>query len=239
MAEQKRKPGRPPGSKNKNGGSGGKSASSAAEKKERVRLTAEQLAKKKRIKDEVWAIVLLALGAFLVISMQTDATGAMGHAIQTSFKGCFGFLAFILPYYLLLYGFLLFLRRTAHIGGRSVFFLILVYLMAAVLNSARFLKDVGAYEWNTDFIGELFRSGVELTGGGVFGMTVCLLLDGVIGVTGICILCGVAALISLMMVIDTPFSQFFDAWKLKRQAARQEQEEEDETIREAQALMAA
>ena len=211
MVEEKKRRGRPPGSKNK---------TTAKAKGEPAKIEAGS-----RLKDEIWSIVIIALGIFLVISLQTEAAGQFGLIISKLFKGSFGFIAYVLPYYLILYGLLLFAKRTAHISGRSILFLFLVFLMLTLLNSARFLGPETGYSFSAKFISEMFRLGTELKSGGAFGMTVGNLLIKVIGMTGLYILSIVGILISLMMVINTPISQFFDNMKAKRQAKKLAQQE--------------
>ena len=87
--EPKRKPGRPKGSKNK--------GTEMKREKDIDTLTA-----KSRLKDEIWAIVILALGSFLVIALQTEAAGQFGRIISDLLKGMFALVAFALPYYLIL-----------------------------------------------------------------------------------------------------------------------------------------
>ena len=101
MVEEKKKRGRPPGSKNKS-------------KIKSAPVQAKQTAAGSRLKDEIWAIIILAAGVFLVIALQTEAAGQFGHMISRLLKGCFGTIAFALPYYLILYGLLLFAKRTIH-----------------------------------------------------------------------------------------------------------------------------
>ncbi|MDD2190156.1 MAG: DNA translocase FtsK 4TM domain-containing protein [Eubacteriales bacterium] len=207
MTEAKNKRGRPPGSKNK------------TQNKEMPRANTSAVS---RLKDEIWAIVIMALGAFLVISLQTEAAGQLGHILSGLLKGCFGHIAYVLPYYLILYGLLLFAKRTAHISGRSVFFLFLIFLMLTLLNSSRFLGADTDYSLSLSFIGQMYSAGVDLENGGAFGMTVGYLLIKIIGITGLYIFSTVVILISLMLVINTPVSQFFDNMKAKRQARKQE-----------------
>lgn len=208
MEEQKKKRGRPPGSKNK---SNGKSKSKDAQINN---------GSGSRLKDEIWAIVILALGTFLVISLQTEAAGQFGIFISRLLKGCFGMAAYVLPYYLILYGLLLFAKRTAHISGRSIAFLFLIFLMLNLLNSANYLGADSGYSFSLQFIRQMFQSGIDLKAGGAFGMTVGYLLVKVIGMTGLYILSIVVILVSLMLVINTPVSQFFDNMKSKRKAKK-------------------
>lgn len=216
--EQKKKPGRPPGSKNK------------------TKKKAEPSNKNiigSRLKDEIWAIIIIAIGAFLVVSLQTNASGQFGKAISSLLMGSFGIVAYILPYYLIIYGLLLFAKRTAHISGRSISFLILIFLMLTILNSARYLDDA-SYSFSLKFVGEMFDLGTELKAGGAFGMTIGYLLIKIIGVYGLYIFPTVVILISIMLVVNSPVSQLLDAFKLKRALKRQERDmEENEDARDS------
>lgn len=204
MVEDKKRRGRPPGSKNK-----------PKSKNEPAKVEAGS-----RLKDEIWAIVILAFGTFLVVALQTNAAGQFGHIISGFLKGSFGAVAFILPYYLILYGLLLFAKRTAHISSRSVIFLFLIFLMLTLVNSARYLGADSNYSFSLQFMSQMYQLGTTLKSGGVFGMTAGYLLVKVIGMTGLYILSIVVVLVSVMMVINTPISQFFDSMKAKRQAKK-------------------
>lgn len=211
MKEQKRKPGRPKGSKNK---------------ATKVDKTNGNVPAKGRVRDEIWAIIIMSVGAFLVIALQTEAAGEFGRIISDLLKGLFGLVAFALPYYLILYGILLFLKRAAHISGRSVFFFVLIFLMAAIINSARFLpEELGS--WSLTYLRDAFDTGVALDGGGAFGMSLGLWITKAIGIPGLYLFCSVVILVSVLLVINTPFSEFFDRWKEKRNAAKQKRENEE------------
>ena len=70
MAETKKKPGRPPGSKNKNtsGSKSGSKSGSSSGTRSKAKEKVEQIqAKKKadrRVMDEIWAIIAIAIGVF-------------------------------------------------------------------------------------------------------------------------------------------------------------------------------
>jgi S-DNA-T family DNA segregation ATPase FtsK/SpoIIIE len=225
MAKQKKKPGRPKGSKNK-----------ATREKQDAELAKKQA--QSRLRDEIWAIIIMAIGAFLVISLHTQATGEFGRIISDLLKGLFAAVAHALPYYLILYGLLLFLKRAAHIGGRSVLLLCLIFLMAAILNSARFL-DVEGLSMSFAFIRDAFGNGVKLAGGGAFGMTLGLLLKKAIGIPGLYIFSSVVMIISLMLVVNTPVSQFIERLKAKRKEAMENRVAEAEVEAEAEAMSGA
>lgn len=220
MTEEKKKPGRPAGSKNKTTSSKSKSTAKSKE----AQLKRE---KNKRIKDEIWSIVMIAIGAFLVVALQTKAAGQLGVGIKTLLMGTFGTIAFILPYYLFVYGFLLFTKRTVHIGSRSILLVLLIFGMMTLLNSSRFLAD-DSTALSFSYLIKMFDAGVIKESGGAFGMFFGLILVKIIGMTGLYLFSIVTIIISVMLVINTPLSQFIDQAKEHRDMKKREMLEEEE-----------
>ncbi|MBO5220419.1 MAG: hypothetical protein J6C52_13390 [Clostridia bacterium] len=131
MAETKKQTGKSNGSSNTS--SRAKAAETRAKNKAEREKHKEEILRKSRIHDEIWSVVFIAIGVFLAISLQTEATGIVGSLIKSFLMGIFGIVAYILPYYLIIYGILLFAKQTAHIGTRSAICLITIFLMAAVI----------------------------------------------------------------------------------------------------------
>ncbi len=198
MEEQKKRRGRPPGSKNK----------SYSEKLEKA---AEEENAKKRLRDEIFSIVIMAIGVFLVIAFQTKAAGQFGLLLSNVLKGVFGAVAYILPYYLILYGVLLFLKRTQHINGRSILFVTLIFMMLAILNSVSYLDS--SVKWSVEFLKNSFADGVHLKSGGMLGMAFGFLLKKAFGIPGLVIMCLAVIIISALLVINTPLSYFTKGWR--------------------------
>ena len=135
MAETKRGPGRPPGSKNKN--TKGKADSKAKAKAQEIQ------AKKnadKRVIDEIWAIITIAIGVFLAVASFTGGAGKLGEIIDLGLKGLFGFMAYVLPFYLIVFGILLFARQTSHFSVKTILLLFVILLMLCTMNSVRFIE---------------------------------------------------------------------------------------------------
>lgn len=165
---------------------------------------------KLRLKVEIWALITIAAGIFLAISLQTDAAGSLGRIIADIFKGLFAYIAFLLPYYLILYGILLLTKWAVSLNLRSNLLIGLIFLMISVINSGRFLSFAGGLKISYPFIKEAFAGGMVLDGGGAFGMLVGLMLKKVIGIPGLYIFSFVTIIISLMLVINTPLSHFME-----------------------------
>ena len=134
MAEKKRGPGRPPGSKNKK-------TAPKEESKAREKAKAIQAKRKadRRVVDEIWSIIAIALGVFLVIAIFTGGAGQFGELVGNFFKGVLGFVAYVLPFYLILFGILLFARQTTSISVKTILLAFLVLWMLATINSVRFI----------------------------------------------------------------------------------------------------
>ena len=94
----------------------------------------EELRKERRIHDEIIAIILIAVGIFLVISLMTNTTGALGLVVQKVFFGCFGKVcSYILSFFLILYGILVFVEKSSIITVRNVLSIIAMILLTSCL----------------------------------------------------------------------------------------------------------
>ena len=245
MAEGKRKPGRPPGSKNNTGnknGSSGKSASASSAAKKSASGSSKAAGSKggdsqkpvkteSRVRDEICSLIIMSLSVFLIIAMQTGTAGSFGEALSAFLKGSFGIIGYLLPYYLLLYGIMLFAKRTAHIGGRSIAFLIIIFLMAVLLNAVRYIEPE-SFKITLEELKLVYEAGSE--SGGLFGMFVGGAIVQAIGKPGLCIFSVVMSIISILLVVDTPISQFLDNAKAKRAEYQREREEAEMAAMEAE-----
>ncbi len=211
MAEQKKKSSS--AGSTRSSGTSRTRGMSAAEK--------ERIQKRRRIKDEICAILIVAVGAFLLVSLQTHAAGQFGELLQQLFKGLFGVVAYGLPYYLIVYGLLLLAKRATHITGKSAIFLSIIFLMATILNSSRFLEAAAAKGWSFERGATFFSGGITNTNGGFFGMLIGFGLYKLIGMVGIFILCIAVIVICVLLVINTPLSHFMEKLQEKRQAAKE------------------
>ncbi|MEE0516326.1 MAG: hypothetical protein UC708_00455, partial [Anaerovoracaceae bacterium] len=104
MTEKKRGPGRPPGSKNKaSGGSNSGKSSSGRKNSTKAGSKAREKAQKiqsermadRRVIDEIWSIIAIAIGVFLIVATFTEGAGKLGEMIGDCLKGLFGFMAYI------------------------------------------------------------------------------------------------------------------------------------------------
>ena len=223
MAQKKRGPGRPPGSKNKTkkstSGTGNTSAGG------RHDLSSSRPTTQSRVIEEIGAIVILALGAFLVIALQTKFAGAVGTFFADFLKGCFGFGAYFLPYILIVYAILIFIKIAAPFRTRTMIIMIIVFLMADLINAGRFITTM---EVGILGVKDVYAQGVELMNGGVFGMFAGGGIYDLIGIYGLYIFAGVVILICLLLLLNTPISRFFEKAKVKRETMAKQRALEDE-----------
>lgn len=207
MAEKKRGPGRPKGSKNKN---------TTSRKTASVNISSEKdVRTQDRVKDEVATIVLLALGAFFLISMHTSFCGIVGEAVSNCFKGLFGYGGYVIPYLLILYAILIFVRATPPLGIRTVLLLLGFYLSVDLIITAGYVDEM---QYGIIGIKNVYTDGTLLNNGGVFGMYVGNLIWRGIGIYGLYIAASVIAVVCLLLLVNTPISGFLQMGKDKKQA---------------------
>ena len=170
-------------------------------------------------------MVLVALGIFLILALQTSTAGVAGEAISKGLKGIFGFVAFFLPYYFIIYGVLLFLKKTIHMSLKSIIYLVIIYLMIALINAGRFMGPITA---GGEFEGvkKAYIDGINLDGAGVFGMWAGSIITKWIGISGLYILAFLVIFIFVLLLVNTPFSRFFENIKLRRRRRQIEREEQ-------------
>lgn len=157
----------------------------------------------KRVLDEIWGVIFIALGIFLFAAVQFHAAGNLGNIIGDFLRGIFGHIGLVVPWYLVLIGVLLFTNKMIHISGKSVSLIFVVLMMLCLLNSGRFIDSENlAYEF-----GVFYEEGVVLQGGGVFGMLFGTFLTQTIGKVGLYVFSVVVIIISLLLVINTPVSR--------------------------------
>ena len=248
MSGTKRKPGRPPGSKNKNsrssakGRNSGRSTASSAKSAGSRTPGASEKKINRRVRDEITAILIIAAGVFLAIAFHTSVAGAVGMALSQFFKGLFGFAAYILPYYFIVYGILLFAKKTIQAGIKSIVLLAIIFLMISLINSARFIDDavMNAGLFN---MAVHYNNGMVLDDGGLFGMVAGKMIVKLIGIPGLYILAVVVIIICLLLLMNTPVSRFLEKAgerKKARDAAREERRVEkahEDEIRNRQMQM--
>ncbi len=240
MAQTKKKPGRPPGAKNKNTKKTtakttqskkdvktAKKETKAAAKAD-VKAMQEKRKADQRVIDEIWGVIFVAIGIFLFAAVQFHAAGELGNTIGDILRGVFGLIGLVVPWYLMAFGILTFTNKTVHISVYSVSLCFLILLMMCLLNSGRFIDESNlAYAF-----GEFYSKGVTLENGGFFGMTVGTLLVKTIGMVGLYIFSSVTIIVSLLLLINTPVSRGIEAIKNKneerklvREKLKQEREE--------------
>ncbi len=239
MADKKRGPGRPAGSKNKNTS---KTTSSARTKTSqssgqagRRGTTTQKKATNSTLSNEVAAIVLLAVGVFLAIAMQTSVAGAAGEVISGFLKGLFGFGAYFLPYFLVLYAVLMLLGIAIAFQGKTVVLLLLFFLSVDLINSARFVQSM---EWGILGIQSVFAEGKALAGGGVFGMYAGAGLYHALGMAGLYLVAIVLMVVSCLLLMNTPLSTFWSKATYRRDLRRAKKEELEQEQRETAAKKA-
>ena len=212
MAEKKRGPGRPPGSKNKNTKSQSNSKSATAKstpktKQEQIREMQDKRGSDYRTIDIVWGLSIVAIGVFFFFTIVLDNTGALGRAVHDICLGLFGIMAYVLPFFFIFHGGLLIFQKLQHFNVRTVTFAIFIFLSICLLNCYRFIDAKSLHYGFSDITG-YYREGIKGNYGGAVGMEIGSILVRIIGKPGLIIFSIALLVISLLLVANTPLSKW-------------------------------
>ncbi len=203
-------------------------------KRTKARAEIKQMQEKRkadqRVIDVIWGVIFIAIGIFLFAAEQFHAAGNLGNTIGDALKGIFGLVGFIVPWYLVALGIMLFINKMTHISGKSFTLIFVILLMLCILNSGRFIdNEILAYD-----LGKFYEDGVSLKGGGFFGMTMGTFLTKLVGTVGLYIFSIVVIIISLLLVANTPVSRSIEKISDKAEERKLLKEREREEAAEAQ-----
>ncbi len=182
------------------------------------------------VKNNIIGLILFAFGLFLIFSLQTTASGIIGEKIGEFLKGMFGFVAFLLPYLMIVYAILIFTKIASRITPRVVVSLVVLFFMINILNALRFVdSNSGFYS-----VQLVYRNGIDLKGGGVVGDYLATLLVKGIGVYGTYIGVILIIIICLLISLNSPLAKLLEVRKERNerlQALRQERIKEERRVR--------
>ena len=205
--EKKRGPGRPKGSKNKN-----KSKSSAS--REKIQELQQKRESSAKMRDIIWGICYIALGALTFFAVQFHEAGEVGNTVGDILKGCLGVLGLVLPWYLIALGIMLITHIFAHFSTKTFVVSLVMLVLLCIVNSGMYIdSDYIVF----DFV-EFYKEGVALKSGGVIGMTLGSVIVKLLGKAGLFIISIAGIAICLLLTLNTPIS----AWLKKRREIREE-----------------
>ncbi|MDR2163195.1 MAG: DNA translocase FtsK [Clostridiales Family XIII bacterium] len=162
-----------------------------------------------RMYEEVKAIVLLAVGVFLVFAMFADVAGVVGERVSYGCKGALGAMAYVLPFVLITYGIAIFANKGYSVSVRTHIFVIIMFVMLMLLISAFWLGE-GKEQLDGDSVARIFAASAAGKGGGVVGMYAGALIIGLIGKAGLFILSIAALAVSALLFARTTLSERFE-----------------------------
>ncbi len=197
-----------------------KNVSSVSKNRKAKRIAEEN---KKRLHNEISAIVLFVCGIFFIVAMHSDLAGTIGEYISSLLKGSFGIIGFVLPYFLIIYGYMLFSKMEREARAKIMVLLSVVYFMIVLLNAGRFLETFD----NVGII-EVFKDSVRLKSGGIFGMYIGYFLKKAIGITGLYLLSISIIIIALLLIVNMPISKAYEDAKAKQNERKKKKAESAE-----------
>ena len=176
---------------------------------------------------EVWGFVLIAVGIFIFAALVFDAGGIVGENIALLFKGCFGILALTLPFFILISGIILIIKKTRNFATKTIVLLFAIFLLFSLLNSGRFV-DANNTKYSLLDYYELSKT---YDSGGLIPMAISGFIVSILGKVGLYIFGIVGIIISVLLLRNKPLSSSFGNIENKISTKKAEQREKKEAER--------
>ena len=211
-------------------------ASSRSTGQERTRKTAAEkqdaLYKKKLIHDDICAVIIIVLGILLLVwSLKPESSGAIGRPVNSFLFGVLGKAAYAVPYFLILFGALIFTRKLALLTLRTWFAIALLFIAAAAIFSVNAAATAESLKGGA--LKAFYEAGKD--GGGVLGTVFAYWLLKAAGKTALYIICGALMIIALIFIVNTPISSWLDERKINAKARKEARNDEREQFAEIEA----
>ena len=167
---------------------------------------AKKTAAQERVPSYVWMLGLALLAVFVTLSLLTDATGIVGRWIGAFLKGLLGIPAFLLPVLLLAAGVgLAFSKNRSNTRIRIWFGAVSVLALSVFLHIfSEYAKGYAGVPFSA-FVSTLYKTGGELTSGGVLGGLICTPLIMLLDKVGAGIVVGFILAASLVFCLGSFF----------------------------------
>ena len=176
---------------------------------------------------EVWGFVLIAVGIFIFAALVFDAGGIVGDNMALLFKGCFGILALTLPFFILISGIILIIKKTRNFATKTIVLLFAIFLLFSLLNSGRFV-DANNTKYSLLDYYELSKT---YDSGGLIPMAISGFIVSILGKVGLYIFGIVGIIISVLLLRNKPLSSSFGNIENKISTKKAEQREKKEAER--------
>jgi len=206
-------------------------ANRSAQNAARGRAAADERA---RIRLEITAIALIAVGAFLLFALFSSATGVVGAGLDNILSGLFGPMAKALPFFLIAYGVLLVIGMIRGADLKRSILIAVIFIMFCALLAGRFIEvtdGVAAIAGSGD-LALVFSRSAAGSGGGVVGTYIALGLVSLIGKPGLYILCIALICISGILLAGMSLAMATRVVREKTLSAREERQHRLEERRE-------
>lgn len=204
---------------NSNKNAGKKNSGSAKNSKKSAAAKAAKAAEpRKPMPRGISAIILIAIGAFLIISLQTDLAGVLGSFFSDLLKGLGGMMGYMVPYILILYALLQIFLIVKPVNIVKFIELFGFHLSFILMNAARFVKNNA--EGSPGFK-ETYQQGISLDGGGILGMYIGTPIYKLAGMAGLIIFAAALLIICTLLLsggnVRSRFNDFRDRRDEKRE----------------------
>ena len=156
------------------------------------------------IREDIKAIIILAIGIFLFLTVNLNIAGSVGAFIHDALRGTFGVVAVLISIIFIIISLLLFTKKLISCNYKTIIFSILIFINLCMLNSIRFINS-DEVNITTDYIHDYYESGIIGDSGGVLGMELSGIFIKLIGKAGLILLTLTILIISFILIANKTF----------------------------------
>ncbi len=190
--------------------------------------------KKNKIYHEVTGVLLIGLGLFTFISLYTSSAGIVGMHLQKGLMGLFGLVAYIIPAFLLVIGFLSIIAYHKRINKFKLFLVICSVILAIIIVHLTFFDH---FDWSKmlEFIYSSYDKGQEAKGTGALFAVFGFLSYKLFGLAGSYVFLFAFLTVNILLLTNVSLKQIgeniYEYIKPKEQKIKPKQDTKEQKIK--------
>ncbi len=152
------------------------------------------------IKNEIISIMIISIGIFILISLQTQSAGQIGKFVRQLLRGLFSAPASVLPYFIILFGILSIIGKINFIDKKFKIAMTISYISFVSLYTVYHSDPVPELVFTLNSFQSSYAQGIEGIGGGIIGNAIAGYSVRLLGRNGSYVFIITVMLISFMII---------------------------------------
>ncbi|MDD3839264.1 MAG: DNA translocase FtsK 4TM domain-containing protein [Clostridia bacterium] len=172
--------------------------------------------KKNLIKNEIIGLITISFGLFALVSIYSEAGGAIGNALNILISGIFGFGAYFIPVIIIVSGVFILISKTQCFTNRNIICSLIIFILVLTIFN---VKLFNAFNFDdSDFKEYLlwtYNNGISHSGGGLIGGLFAFLFTKLLGIIGSYIAIITLIIINFLIITKISLTNVFSVLQKK------------------------